>query len=566
MKSNMEVFISLHENTEYEYILEDEKSLSFAKRLFTSRKEYIFSELTNLPAVFRIVQDPYILLNHLTNAELSTIFSTKGRNSDMIHAILNPQQQRLSDGYISNLVSKVQSVKGKLYRLDRNYEINLKRTLIKTYYVRDTKDLTRIFLFPKPIPLLNNHAPLSDEYADALMLLYHSKRILDPNDERFIEIGDAKLPYVNHVMQMIEGNYSQCKPHDIPYLNRYTVGDIYTKLLLLCIPVVDEVTKYKIYNILLAQFKFRIDSRGSWYIEGAKLMDLYGIQQGMSEKQRNEKILAICEKGIRDEYCHNIEKIILTRKAKKLQNKLNTVKSTRQRFHMNLKPAPVLEIPAKITRNAKSSRPLYSSGDFSIAPVLVEPFVLEYFKKSGYVGIHCESRLFSCIFSFFMYHILFKPVPHVFVYDNQEYPLDLFSPHFFKNRSTDIMEWLTIINTFDEDRISRYVKRNNPRFEKLVIGLNLPKDESYSMNIADFSKVCCLLGGKVISSICRYVSYNYRRNLSGGPDLLIWNDTECKMIEVKGIGDKLQVNQQIWADLLVECGAPIYLCQIREEN
>ena len=556
----MEIFKSLHIGTQYEFLLENAPVVEFAKKLFTSRKDYHFIQLSELPQIFVQIKDANILLNHLTNPELSYLFNVKGKKADMISVItINPEFIGIS--------SKIGELKGGLYRFDVEYETFIFRRLITMFCIRDTRDLSRIFLFPDKAMHTVKHSLLNAEYADAILLLDTAQRVLDPTHERYRDIGECKIVYVNHLMQHIEARFPLCKPHPISYLSRYSVGDIYTKILLLCVPIVDHLIQYKIFGLLLEQKNFRVDSRGKWYIEAAKLLEYHNKTIKMSEKVSNLKILTICERGIKDEFCHNIEKIILSKKAEKLQHKLNTIKSTRVKFKMNLRIAPEIKIIAKIAKNKLRNRPLYYKIEESEA-VLVEPFVLQYYKNLGYRGLHCESKIFSLLFGFFMHHILMlDTIPNVFVHEYQQYPLDLYSTEFFRNRTTEIMEWVVILEMWSADRIARYIKRNSSRFSTGIIGLELLVDQKNNekMDLDDFIFICTNFGGKVIANICKYISYNYRRNLSGGPDLLVWNDTEVKMIEVKGVNDTLQVNQQIWASHLVESGAPIYTLYVNTE-
>jgi fanconi-associated nuclease 1 len=85
--------------------------------------------------------------------------------------------------------------------------------------------------------------------------------------------------------------------------------------------------------------------------------------------------------------------------------------------------------------------------------------------------------------------------------------------------------------------------------------------------------------------ICRLLCEDYSGRGSGVPDLIVWNDHECKFVEVKGPGDSLQENQkvyissarfhtfyltkhfvQIWIDVLLRAGAAVELCHVVERG
>ncbi|EED77405.1 predicted protein, partial [Postia placenta Mad-698-R] len=76
------------------------------------------------------------------------------------------------------------------------------------------------------------------------------------------------------------------------------------------------------------------------------------------------------------------------------------------------------------------------------------------------------------------------------------------------------------------------------------------------------------LGGPALEVICRLLCEDYAGRVGGVPDLIIWNAEakECKFIEVKGPGDKLQENQKasffVWIDVLLQAGIPVEVCHV----
>ncbi|KZT69817.1 hypothetical protein DAEQUDRAFT_668816, partial [Daedalea quercina L-15889] len=72
------------------------------------------------------------------------------------------------------------------------------------------------------------------------------------------------------------------------------------------------------------------------------------------------------------------------------------------------------------------------------------------------------------------------------------------------------------------------------------------------------------LGGVALAVICRLMCEDYSGRTGGVPDLIIWNGEaqECKFVEVKGPGDRLQENQKVWIDVLLQAGVVVEECRV----
>ena len=71
------------------------------------------------------------------------------------------------------------------------------------------------------------------------------------------------------------------------------------------------------------------------------------------------------------------------------------------------------------------------------------------------------------------------------------------------------------------------------------------------------------MGLPLINGICRRLATNYRYYRSGFPDLIVWNETKCRIAEVKGPGDKLSAKQKLWIDHLLDLNADVEVCLVK---
>jgi Fanconi-associated nuclease 1 len=69
-----------------------------------------------------------------------------------------------------------------------------------------------------------------------------------------------------------------------------------------------------------------------------------------------------------------------------------------------------------------------------------------------------------------------------------------------------------------------------------------------------------------LACLCRVLCEDYAQRGSGVPDLFLWNFSEknCKFVEVKGPGDKLQENQKLWIDVMQRAEVTVEVCYVEE--
>ncbi|KAK0496763.1 VRR-NUC domain-containing protein [Armillaria luteobubalina] len=80
----------------------------------------------------------------------------------------------------------------------------------------------------------------------------------------------------------------------------------------------------------------------------------------------------------------------------------------------------------------------------------------------------------------------------------------------------------------------------------------------------DLLEIVQCFKGDSLATICHLFCEDYGGRSSGAPDLIVWipEDRECKFVEVKGPGDRLQENQKLWCDALQRAGVEVQLCHV----
>ncbi|KAI4490905.1 hypothetical protein M0802_010579 [Mischocyttarus mexicanus] len=193
----------------------------------------------------------------------------------------------------------------------------------------------------------------------------------------------------------------------------------------------------------------------------------------------------------------------------------------------------------------------------------VENVVLNYYYNQGFNGgVHCEGALPVTLFYALFWEEIFNiEVPGTFVSLYQKAPLDLFTKDFYKNRKVAIDMKFNLLRNCDRETFSSLVEQNfilYSRFESMM------HVKMFSSN--NIKEIVYCLGIESVLKICERLIHNYILWKAGFPDLIVWNsnDKSCKVIEVKGPGDKLSVKQTLWLQYLQQIGVDIEVCLVKE--
>jgi len=188
--------------------------------------------------------------------------------------------------------------------------------------------------------------------------------------------------------------------------------------------------------------------------------------------------------------------------------------------------------------------------------VNVEEAVLRFFQEQGYSAYHAENALWGGLFGLAFWDIVFLSLPGTFFNRYQRGPRDLFRPEFRRRRAKRIAERLTHIESsrsWPKEVLDLYDRKQGIAND-LVHWRFLPRDL-----IEQSVKV---VPRQHLVAVFDRFSRNPGVNKSGFPDLILFSAgvrgtaKNYELIEVKGPGDQLQINQKRWLKYFAKSGIP----------
>jgi hypothetical protein len=186
----------------------------------------------------------------------------------------------------------------------------------------------------------------------------------------------------------------------------------------------------------------------------------------------------------------------------------------------------------------------------------VEDAVLRFFQVRGVSAYHAENVLWVGLFGLAFWDIIFLSLPGCFFNRYQRGPRDLFLPEFRRRRSRLIDGRLECIESSPlwADELLELYDRKHGIANDLVHWKLLPRElVEQSVNVIPRPHLVAILDR---------LSRNPGANRSGFPDLILFSaanvhDTRSyELVEVKGPGDQLQINQKRWLSYFTKHGIP----------
>jgi Fanconi-associated nuclease 1 len=173
-----------------------------------------------------------------------------------------------------------------------------------------------------------------------------------------------------------------------------------------------------------------------------------------------------------------------------------------------------------------------------------EEMALKYYEEQGWKGRHAENSTMQTIFGLLFWDIIFDDtVPGVFATPYQSQPLDMATPSFFLDRRKDI-----------EKRLKEIKRGDYGILDKAEEGVRCTGVSWELFTKQDILEILQGLKGPSVEQICRMFAKSYRAYRGGAPDLILWNGTESKFVEVKSENDVLSDSQKAWMETLVGVG------------
>jgi hypothetical protein len=193
----------------------------------------------------------------------------------------------------------------------------------------------------------------------------------------------------------------------------------------------------------------------------------------------------------------------------------------------------------------------------------IEERVLRHFREQGVSGYHAENVLWTGLFGLAFWDIVFLSLPGCFFNRYQRGPKDLFHPDFRRRRAGLIAERLRHIESsknWPHEILELYDNKWGIACD-LVHWKYLPRE------LVELS--ARFIPRDHITAIFDRLSKHLGANKSGFPDLILFprsrrgNLPPYELIEVKGPGDQLQINQKRWLRYFTKREIPHRVIRVR---
>ena len=196
------------------------------------------------------------------------------------------------------------------------------------------------------------------------------------------------------------------------------------------------------------------------------------------------------------------------------------------------------------------------SPELSPADASIEATALAMLTEGGGAGWHTENHLPMALFALAYWEWIFAPIPGAFTNPFQTGPVDLFWPDFFAARR-DLCE--DPLATPLKPRLARVEGQARGIANRLFGWRRFPPDAAAAVFEA--------IPEDDIRALLRIVTNDLDQARSGFPDLtLIHADGSYEFVEVKGPGDRLQVNQHLWIEALERAGLPVRVLRLKQTS
>lgn len=348
------------------------------------------------------------------------------------------------------------------------------------------------------------------------------------------------------------------------YLACFSKELVIIRLVQKCVDILEKQRCYSeavtLLELLLAQKYVRFSSRG--YLWERLILD---VERYIKDKNR---AFVLTTKALNDPFLRTGRRYDIIQRNKRLKKSSKNSKNDYlcdEDFFEEITQPNEETIQANVfIESSKKNRAVFlsheSNDELSLSNV--EQHVITHYKRFGFmVGKHGEGSTVTTLFFLLFWDIIFMDIENVFHSKYQIIPLDMFDDSFYVSRAESINKRMSMIYFASDDFFRTHIESTwKANYGTQTIGANwdIFNDEIEASELA----IC--LGGKVLGGICELLSKDFRRRRAGFPDLIVWSTEKrtCKIIEVKGPGDKLSTKQIVWLDILTYLGADAFACYV----
>jgi hypothetical protein len=186
----------------------------------------------------------------------------------------------------------------------------------------------------------------------------------------------------------------------------------------------------------------------------------------------------------------------------------------------------------------------------------VEALVCQWAEDQGNTAFYVENGLLPGLFGLAFWDVIFLPVDGVFFNPYQRGPIDLFLTTFSQVRAQHIEE--------------RFETLARPGVLQQIVAANYQCKYGKANYFVFWEMLSPELIHLALSSIpasdllavFRRLLIDLRNNRSGFPDLILFQQGSYQLVEVKGPGDRLQINQERWFRFFTQNNMPASIANV----
>jgi len=176
-------------------------------------------------------------------------------------------------------------------------------------------------------------------------------------------------------------------------------------------------------------------------------------------------------------------------------------------------------------------------------------------RRLGCPGMWCENVLYSTLFGLLFWDVIFAPLEGMFQHPFQDAPLD-YRTEFFHPHRTDRFG-ARIAELTGGDPVGLVLEAHQAHAPRRCTGVAW--DALEPEVLADAARAM----GPGLVPVLERIGRNPRRHRRGLPDLFVWCDGRALLVEVKGPGDQVFLEQALWHDFLLRHGVDVRLARVK---
>ncbi|MGL6259841.1 VRR-NUC domain-containing protein [Vibrio sp. WXL210] len=184
----------------------------------------------------------------------------------------------------------------------------------------------------------------------------------------------------------------------------------------------------------------------------------------------------------------------------------------------------------------------------------VEYAALAYYQQQGWQVFYSENTLLNGLFGLAFWSCIFADVDNAFVNRYQHRPLDLYHGDFSDKRRALIEQTLQRVR---EGELTFILDNYHAKF-----GLANPFVQWKWLDFTLVELALTRIPAAILAELFSVILSDIKLYRNGMPDLILFNDTEFRWVEVKGPGDKLQDNQWRWIKHFQRLSLPFSVCWV----